>query len=87
MQDMHQKMMTAKTPEERQALMGEHVRAMQGGMSMMKEMSGGGGGASTKGALAPPKTRMEAMEQRMDMMQLMMEMMLDHVPAAPANNK
>ena len=36
MRDMHTKMMNAKTPEERQALMGEHMKAMQGGMDMMK---------------------------------------------------
>ena len=86
MQDMHQKMMDAKTPEERQALMGEHMKAMQGGMGMMKQMSGKGGGAASmkKGMPADPKARMEAMEQRMDMMQTMMEMMMDRMPAAPA---
>jgi len=85
MQDMHQKMMDAKTPEERQALMGEHMKAMQGGMGMMKQMSGkGGGAAGMKGMAADPKARMEAMEQRMDMMQTMMEMMMDRMPAAPA---
>ena len=86
MQDMHQKMMDAKTPEERQALMGEHMLAMQGGMGMMKQMSGKAGGADgmKKGMPADPKARMQAMEQRMDMMQTMMEMMADRMPAAPA---
>lgn len=86
MHDMHQKMMAAKTPEERQALMGEHMKAMQGGMGMMKEMSGKGGGAAKKGMPADPKARVEAMEQRMDMMQMMMEMMMDRMSAAPAHN-
>ena len=85
MQDMHQKMMDAKTPEERQALMGEHMKAMQDGMGMMKQMSGkGGGAAGMKGMPADPKARMEAMEQRMNMMQTMMEMMVDRMPATPA---
>lgn len=35
MQAMHEKMMAAKTPEERQALMDEHMRLMQDGMGMM----------------------------------------------------
>lgn len=30
MRDAHQKMMAAKTPEERQALMAEHMQAMHG---------------------------------------------------------
>ncbi|HEY1181611.1 MAG TPA: hypothetical protein VGE56_04855 [Rhodocyclaceae bacterium] len=72
MQDMHQKVMAAKTPEERQALMAEHMKAMQGGMAMMKQMS------------ADPKARGAAMEQRMDMMQMMMEMMMDRMPQSPA---
>ena len=32
MQEMHQKMMYAKTVEERNALMADHMKAMQGGM-------------------------------------------------------
>ena len=43
---MHQKMMNAKTPAERQALMADHMKAMQGGMAMMKEMHGMGGMAA-----------------------------------------
>ena len=38
MQEMHQKMMTASRPADRQALMADHMNAMQGGMAMMKEM-------------------------------------------------
>ena len=38
MQEMHEKMMAAKTPEERQALMTEHMKSMQGGMAMMGQM-------------------------------------------------
>lgn len=43
MQEMHQKMMNASTPAERQALMADHMKAMQGGMAMMKEMHSAGG--------------------------------------------
>lgn len=39
-QEMHDKMMTAKTPEERNALMVEHMKTMQEGMGMMKGMGG-----------------------------------------------
>ena len=38
MHEMHQKMGRAVTPAERQALMADHLKAMQGGMAMMKEM-------------------------------------------------
>ena len=51
MHEMHQKMTNAKTPEESQALMADHMKAMQGGMAMMKEMHGmhamGGMGGGT----------------------------------------
>src|SRR5690606_10379821 len=38
MQAMHEKMMAAKNPQERQKLMAEHMKLMQGGISMMKQM-------------------------------------------------
>ena len=41
MQAMHEKMMAAKTPEERQALMDEHMNLMQDGMGMMQQMGAG----------------------------------------------
>ena len=41
MHDMHDKMMAAKTPEERNALMAEHMKVMQEGMSMMNRMGPG----------------------------------------------
>lgn len=41
MQAMHEKMMAAKTPEERQALMDEHMKLMQDGMGMMQQMGAG----------------------------------------------
>lgn len=51
MQQMHQKMMDAKTPADRQALMADHMKAMQGGMAMMKGMHGAGGGMGAMGAM------------------------------------
>ncbi len=81
MQDMHAKMMSAKTPEERQALMGEHMKLMQGGMVMMGRM---GSSANQQGMQADMAARQGSMEQRMDMMQSMMQMMMDRLPPAPA---
>ena len=90
MQEMHKKMMNAKTPEERNALMAEHMKAMQDGMGMMKDM-GGMAGMGSMGAMPDPKDmpaemakRHRMMEQRMDMMQMMMEMMMDRMPPPPA---
>ena len=53
MQDMHQKMANAATPAERQALMADHMKAMQGGMAMMKEMQAmhGAGGMGGMGGM------------------------------------
>jgi hypothetical protein len=55
MQEMHQRMASASTPAERQALMADHMKAMQGGMAMMKEMhamhgAGGMGGMGMTGS-------------------------------------
>jgi hypothetical protein len=75
MRAMHEKMMAAKTPAERQALMAEHMKAMQQGMMSMKRM----GDDSCKDAAG--------MKMRMNMMDMMMQMMMDHQPgsaAAPA---
>jgi hypothetical protein len=54
MQEMHQKMMNAKTPAERQALMADHMKAMQGGMAMMKEMQGMHGMGAADGKAPMP---------------------------------
>ena len=96
MHEMHQKMKNAKTPDERQALMADHMKAMQGGMAMMKDMSGMGAmGAKPamagmgsmgggKGMPADMAMHHRMMAQRMDMMQMMMEMMIDRMPQTPA---
>ena len=80
MQAMHDKMLAAKTPEERNMLMVEQMKLMQGGMGMMGSM-GPGAMAGKPGDMA---ARQGMMEQRMDMMQSMMQMMIDRTTPAPA---
>jgi hypothetical protein len=91
MQEMHQKMMGAMTPAERQALMADHMKAMQDGMAMMKDMPTGMGGmqgmagmGDGKGMPADMAKRHQMMADHMAMMQMMMDMMADRMPAAPA---
>ncbi len=86
MQAMHEKMMSAKTPEDRQALMAEHMKLMQDGMAMMKGMGSQGmggmgkaGGSNMGGGMTE---RQQMMEKRMDMMESMMQMMMDRMPPA-----
>lgn len=80
MQDMHEKMMAAKTPEERNALMAEQMKLMQSGMSMMNGM---GPATMMGGKPADMAARASMMEQRMDMMQAMMQMMMDRTAVMP----
>ena len=81
MQDMHSRMMNAKTPEERQAMMAEHMKAMQGGMGMMKGMT-----TMDKPMAMPAEMTQhhEMMTQHMAMMQMMMDMMAQRMPAVSA---
>lgn len=80
MQEIHERMMAAKTPEERAKLMDEEMQAMQQGMAMMNAMKHPHGGMGSNGM------RHDMMEKRMDMMQMMMTMMMDRqsVESAPA---
>ena len=86
MQEMHQKIMNAKTAAERQALMADHMTAMQGGMAMMTEMQGmhGPGGMTGKedgkGMPADMAQRHQMMAVHMATMQTMMDMMLQRMP-------
>ena len=98
MRDMHEKMMAAKTPEERNKLMAEHMKTMQDGMKMMEGMGGAGmsgmsGMAGMDGMKGMPGGQAAAgdmpahhqmMDKRMEMMQSMMQMMMDRMPAQPA---
>lgn len=67
MQEMHDRMMAAKTPEERARLMQDH-------MALMGRMRGGTGGMGMGGGMAMSP---EMMGKRMDMMEMMMKMMID----------
>lgn len=97
MREMHEKMTRAAgTPQERQALMAEHMKLMHEGMAMMGGMGPGGiggmgmggmRGMAPAGAASAPMdmaTRHQMMEKRMEMMQSMMQMMMDRMgpPAA-----
>ena len=97
MREMHDKMMNAKTPAERQALMADHMKSMQDGMEMMKGMGGmggmggmramgsmGGAMGDGKGMPAEMSKRHQMMEGRMEMMQMMMEMMMQRLPNPPS---
>ncbi len=87
MHEMHEKMMNAKTPDERMALMAEHMKTMQDGMAMMSMMGGGGGMAGMQGKKPMPgnmKQRQQMMEKRMEMMETMMQMMMDRMPQPAA---
>ena len=86
---MHDKMMAAKTPEERSALMAEHMQVMQEGMSTMNAMatpgiSGTGGMGGMGGMQGDMAAHHQMMDKRMEMMQAMMQMMMNRLPAAPA---
>ena len=80
MHAMHDRMLRAKTPEERNALMAEQMKLMQGGMAMMNGM---GPATMMGGAPGDMAARASGLEQRMDMMQAMMQMMMDRIAAMP----
>ena len=93
MKEMHQKFMAAKTPEERQALMPEHMKSMQETMTMMDSMRSGGmdhqGGMGKMGGAAKGAkmdkmhddmmAKHQLMEKRMEMMESMVQMVLDRL--------
>lgn len=83
MRQMHDRMIAAKTPEERRALMAEYRQVMGDGMAMMQHMYGKTAqGGKSSGMMNPGM---------MDMMGMMMTMMqdggcmhdLDETPATP----
>ena len=81
---MHDRMMNAKTPEERNKLMAEHMKAMQDGMQTMGGMSGAGMGDMNgmQGMTGDTGAHHQMMAKRMEMMQTMMKMMMDRMPAS-----
>jgi hypothetical protein len=72
MREAHEKMMAAKSPDERNALMAEHMKRMQDGMSMMNGMMGSK--SSNSKSMSP-----QMMQKQMEMMQIMMQMMRDRM--------
>lgn len=89
MREMHEKMMQARTPEERRALLSEHLKLMQEGVTMMGGMRScgmmGHGGKSGKGPMAGDRAgHHDMMEKCMEMMQSMMQMMVDRMSATPS---
>ncbi len=88
MREMHEKMTRARTPEEKSALMAEHMKLMQDGMAMMGGMGpgamGGMDGMKDKGPMSGDMAMHGQMEKRMEMMQSMMQMMMDRMPQSPA---
>lgn len=86
MKEMHEKMMNAKSPDERKALMVEHMNTMKDGMAMMSMTSGFGmaGMPDKKPLTANLAQRQQMMEMRMGMMESMMQMMMDQMPQSDA---
>jgi outer membrane murein-binding lipoprotein Lpp len=80
MKEMHVKVMAAKTPEERAKLMQEHMTLMQDNMATMGRMHGVKGGMGMDGGMP---MNPEAMGKRMDMMEMMMQMMMDREAMKP----
>ena len=92
MHEMHLKMKNARTPAERQALMADHMKAMQDGLAMLKEMHakhadgmgmgmmGSRGSAGATASSGDGKSMPAAMPQQQSMMaqhMATMQMMLD----------
>jgi hypothetical protein len=72
MSDMHERMVNAGTPDERKALMSEHVRIAKDGIAMMsKMMAVGPAGAYPMS----PRT----MQKQMDMMKMTLHMVMDRM--------
>jgi len=97
MQEMNEKMMSAKTPKERNALMADHMTAMQVGVSMMSDA----GQDSMKGGMPADtgtrqqmvgkqmdmmETSMQMMDKRMGLMETSMQMMMERLPAPPPSS-
>lgn len=71
MHELHEKMTSASTPEERQAAKAEHDKAMKEMMAKMKDMKGMSGEGPTS-----LDARMQALEQRVELMALALRMQM-----------
>ena len=86
MQEIHQKMINAKTPEERNVIMTDNMKAMQAGMSVMKDAGIMSMPMKNSMAMKDGMPMMESMhlqhqmmQKRMEMMTNMMQMMMDRM--------
>jgi hypothetical protein len=90
MKALHEKMMSATTPEARKIVMDKQREEMQACMGMMNQMHDGGMMGGMAGGMmaqkgAPPDAAapmpmmpmMQMMQKRMDMMEMMMQAMMD----------
>ena len=84
MKALHEKLMSATTPEARKIVMDNQREEMQASMGMMNQMhdsgrmgSMGGGMMAQKGTPPDAAAPMQMMQKRMDMMEMMMQTMMD----------
>jgi len=85
MKALHEKMMSATTPEARQIIMDRQREEMHGCMTTMNQMKQGGGMMENmgggmmeqKGGPADATPQMRMMQKRMGMMEMMMQTMMD----------
>ncbi len=87
MQAQMSRLQHAKGPQEKRKLMAEHMLSMQEEMKMMEGMMGGNMmmGSAKAGGTMPPQMmeeRIRTMEQRVDLVQQMLEQMLQQQDAA-----
>lgn len=87
MEAMHQKILAARTPARRAALMDEQMKLMQSGMAMMAQMrSAAPAGAEGIPAMGDMMGMHMQMERRMAMTEQMIQLMMDRM-SAPAGAK
>jgi TolA-binding protein len=95
MQAQMEKMRQTTDPAEREKLMQEHMQTMQEHMKSMgehmKSMHGSGGGmmmgADQKGRQEITDKRLDMIEKRMDLMQMMREQMMHRRGGGPAKSR
>lgn len=79
MNEMHDRMLASKTPQERDALAAEHMKLMQDSMALINSMSPG----ATEIQKGDMVGRHQTMEMRMELMRGTMQMLIDPLLAAP----
>jgi hypothetical protein len=77
MQDLMAKISASKNPEERQQLLKEHSKAMRDQMDMMRKMGAGRSGMMGSDMMKNHQTMMD----RVDMMEMTMGQMMQHMDA------